>query len=222
MRKRLDKVEIQEPPIEELTKKRSCLKRSCWSGCGCLLLAIILLLGFLKFAGTPRAKKIKKIPESFPIAIPVYDRDSIEEIRFISGSQRNRALEIAAYIPKAILIPIYLGAEEYLPDELSNLFESAGDRTGWDKYVYLLRQPLTSASDIIEVEWRDLSAQPLFVQDFYATELEKEDFTVEVTQEEEDHRQITFRSDDIHGTLLLEDDPEESGTDQAILRVRLP
>ena len=71
MRKNIDNIEIKEPPIRELKKNRSCLKRSCTTGC---LLLLILLIGFwvfVRFAATPRERELKDIPDIVPPDIPV-------------------------------------------------------------------------------------------------------------------------------------------------------
>lgn len=93
MRRKREPIEIQEPPLEEIKKKRSCVKRSCTSGCGCFFILLISALFILKFAVEPNIVRLKQTPENFPNIIPMYDADAIHSITFVDGNDRGNALE---------------------------------------------------------------------------------------------------------------------------------
>ncbi|MEK7625480.1 MAG: hypothetical protein AAB467_03985, partial [Patescibacteria group bacterium] len=95
----IDDIEIVEPPVGELSKQRNSLKKTCLTGCGCVifLVAVILVLIRLFIGSGPTT--IKVLPNNFPDGIPVYEKDSIEAITSISGTYKNRSMEIAAFFP---------------------------------------------------------------------------------------------------------------------------
>lgn len=222
MRRDIDNVEIKEPPLQEFKKKRSCLKRSCAGSCGCAVLAVIVLLILLKFVAVPRPKELSDVPPHFPPSVPVYDEEAIETITLVSGRQKNRALEIAAYVPKIVLVPLYLGFENYLPEETRSAFAKARDKHGWQKFISLLREPITDQRDTVTIEWENLSAEPSFVQEFYDTELKKSGFDVQISAITESTRQMIITKDSITGVLIVEDNANKSGTDTLTLTLSFP
>jgi len=223
MRKEIDNVEIQEPPIQELKKNRSCLRQSCITSCGCFSVFLVIFFLILHFTSPPRPKELKSIPGNFPDSVPIYDKENLEKITFISGQEKNQKLEWLAYIPKAILIPVYLATQNYLPDE----FQSANNRINeknnwWQNYTSLVQKPITKQKDTFELEWRDLTADPDFVEEYYRTEFGKNNFDVTVTTENKTIRQLTFKLDKIEGVLFIKDQNNKDGTDQTVLTVTVP
>ena len=88
VRRNLDDIEIVEPPLGELTKTHSH-KRACFTGCGCIVFLIITIIIGLKIYIGPGPQTLQKVPTNFPTDIPIYDRNNIEEITFISGQYKN-------------------------------------------------------------------------------------------------------------------------------------
>ena len=220
MRRNIDNVEIKEPPIQELNKNRSCLKRSCFTGCIGLLIIIVLFWVVLRYAATPRAKQLKEVPEIVPESIHIYDEDSIAKISLVSSKQQNKAIELVAVIPKLLIAPFYLSAEEYLPDDIRSAFDGVEEKSGWEKFKHLVRNPLFEQGDIVTIEWEELAAEPSFVMSFYEKELEKEDYSVRAPKTElYDLEELTFSKDNIKGTLSITDNPDERGTDAATLTI---
>jgi hypothetical protein len=223
MRKEIDNIEIQEPPIQELKKNRSCLRQSCVTGCGCFTVGIVIFFIVLHFTAAPRPKELKNLPENFPITIPVYDQENVEKMTFTSGQEKNRNLEWLTYVPKAILIPIYLVTQDYLPEEFRSPNKVADQtESWWQTYWRLVKRPITKQKDTFEIEWRNLPADPQFVQDYYTTELKKNNYEVIVATENQTIRQLTFSQNDIEGVMYIKDDNKTTGTDQAILTVTVP
>lgn len=221
MREEINNIEIKEPPIQKLNKERSCLKKSCTTGCGCIVLIVIISLLILKFIAVPRPKELKSIPSYFPEIIPLYDEQDIEKITYTSGKQKNKILELTAYLPKIILVPIYLSINEYLPPEIKSDLEDMKDKTGWEKFVYLMQRPITDKKDIIEIEWKKLSADPEFIYEYYQTELKKQKFDTDIISQTKSTKQMSFIKYDIHGVLYINDDPDKKGTDLTILTISM-
>ncbi|MEK7084793.1 MAG: hypothetical protein AAB932_06165 [Patescibacteria group bacterium] len=98
--KPIEKIEIQDPPLEELKKKRSCLRRGCFTGCGCIVFLLIGIALLFKFVIIPRPVELASVPPSFPEAIPLYDRGNISRIEFLSGEKEQRLLQLAAFIAR--------------------------------------------------------------------------------------------------------------------------
>ncbi len=222
MRREIDKIEIKEPPIEELNKKRSCLKRSCLTGCGCFALIVILSLVLLRFAIGPRTQEIKDLPDTFTTFIPIYDTDSVESIKLTSGKERGKRIEIAAYFPKAILSPFIIYFDKnctYIP--LSDQ-KNCNDLTTWQKFSSFITDPITDKRDVYIIEWTELSATQDFIIEYYQTELRKKEFNIGLLSEHDKIKQFTFSNDTIDGLLYTMDDQTTKNTDFISLTINIP
>ena len=106
MPRNLDSIEIVEPPIGELSKKRNGFFRTCLTSV--IIIIVLLAIGILaiRMSLGPGPKILSKLPDNFPADVPVYDRENIEVITFISGRYKNRGMEIAAFFPKIFLLRI--------------------------------------------------------------------------------------------------------------------
>lgn len=210
----ISNVQVVEPPLEELTKKKSGFKRGCLTGCGCVIIFIIGLIIFLRVATGPGPQTLKTVPASWPADIPVYDKDNIELITFVSGKYKNRSLEIAAFFPKIILSPLLLSTE--------------GNATTTDRslsnFWKIITTPVGDHRDTVQVEWRNLDAEPSFVISYYKKELIKKKFNIDVESEGQGVKQFSFsRADGVSGSLYTQgDEANRPGTDYAILTVNLP
>ena len=211
----IDNVKIIEPPIEEITKKRSGFKKTCFTGCGCLVFFLILVIVGIRVSMGPGPKTIKELPENFPKEIPVYDQDNVEKIIFISGKYKNRGIEIAAFFPKIILSPLLL--------TLDNQDTSTG-KQGYLKDVWkVVSTPVGDSRDTVRIEWGHIDASPNFIINYYKTELKKINFTIEVESEGGGIKQFSFKRDDgISGSFYTENkDEETTGTNIVILTLNL-
>lgn len=214
VRRNLDNIEIIEPPLNELTKKHS-YKRTCFAGCGCLVLVIIAAAIGLRLYIGAGPTVVKTLPTNFPADIPVYDKDAIENITFISGKYKNRGIEIAAFFPKIILSPLLVKMEQR---------EAATTTSGWKGLWQVITAPVGDHRDTIQINWSNLDAEPSFVISYYRKELTKKNFKIEVESEGKDVRQFSFsREDGTSGSLYVQgDETVRPGTDYAILTVNLP
>lgn len=224
MNRNVDNVEIKEPPIQELNNNRSCLRRSCMTGCLFLFLLIFVFLFVVKFAATPRVRKLKNIPDIVPESVPIYDESNIESISYIAARERTRTVELAAVVPKAILLPILVNTEQYLPQEVKQLLGDTGDAQGLDRYIQLIQKPIFPSTDLIEVTWIELTAQPDFLKEFYEKELQRAGFTVVQIVSDKAVEEIRFTDDsgNITGVFYTEDKtPDNRGTDKAVLNIEI-
>lgn len=219
----IDNVEIVEPPIGELTKQRSGFKRACFTGCGCVVLLIILaIIGIRLFMG-PGPQTVKNVPGNFPADIPVYDKDNIDSITVISGKYKNRGIEIAAFFPKVILSPLLISLNKDNNDSASTT--AFAREAGTLKNLWkVITAPVGDNRDTVQIEWKSLNAEPGFVISYYKKELTKNGFQIDVESSGRGTKQFSFsRADGINGSLLAEGDAEKRpGTDYAILTVNLP
>jgi len=227
MRKTFENVEIQEPPLQEMSKKRSCLRRSCVSGCGCIVLFLVSVMVLLKFATNPRPKELKNVPENFPESVTIYDATNIQKISIISGKKRGRSIEIAAYIPKIILSPLILALNLNVPSNQTTSVEEdfvKDQKTTRDNFYRFINTPVTDHRDTIKIEWSRLPAEPNFLQEFYEKELKKNGYTVESTTDTQTKKQSHFYSDTspVDGVIYIEDNSETPGTDYLSLSVNTP
>lgn len=207
----LDKVEIVEPPIGELSKNKSSFRHTCFTSCVTIILFFIIMVASLRlFIGTG-PKEIKSPPPGFPNDIPLYAKDNIERINFIPGNYKKRSLEIAALFPKIILSPVLLRLNQATP--------SSGAPGLWD----LVAAPVSDDRDTVIVEWRNLDAEPTFVIAHYKKELSKKGYVVENEPTlDATSKKLTFIKPQtlVSGTLTAFGDEEKKpGTDYAILSI---
>ncbi len=218
MRRNINNVEIVEPPIGELTKKYSAfsaIKRACLTGCGCLVLVIIGIIIFIRLALGSGPETLKAVPSNFPSDIPIYDRDSIEQITFISGKYKNRGIEIAAFFPKLILSPLLATMNKGNQDD-----PSVDKITSVKNLWQTISTPVSDHRDTVQIEWRKLDADPFFIIGYYKTELQKSGYDIEVESEGNNVQQFSFSKKEVSGSMYVQGPPGQ-GSEYALLTVNL-
>lgn len=222
----IDNVKVVEPPLGEFSKQHSSLKRTCITGCGCIALFIIGGIIALKLAVGPGPKTLKTVPEDFPKNIPVYDKDTIEQITFISGKYKNRGMEIAAFFPKIILSPLLLtlnkdGSDLPAASPSSTIIEKQA--RSLQRVWKLITTPVGDHRDTVQVEWKNMDAEPRFVISYYRNELRKAGYKIDAESEGAGVRQFSFSAlDETTGSLYVKSNEEDHpGTDYAALTVNL-
>jgi len=217
MRRIIDNIQIKDPPIQELGKKKSCLRRSCSVGCGGVVIFIIASLIILKLSASPRQKELKALPPHFPAAVPVYDIGNSDRIAFTYGKEKGRWVEIVAYAPKLVVAPIVIIVNEKLfPSTTPN------NENRFSRFTRLLKEPVTDHRDTVQIEWTELAAEPRFVYNYYKNELEKSGFSIKPSQNNDSVKQFSFQKDLIEGAVFIEDATENDGTDYVSLIVNFP
>lgn len=211
MRRNLDNIEIVEPPIEELTKKRSW-KGACFTSCALLFFLIIGVGVGIKFYVGPGPQTLKTVPPNFPGDILVYDKDNIETITYISARYKERGLGIATILPKLVLAPVFYNSNNTTKGtNLKNLWNAVSTPTGDDK-------------DSVQIEWKNVEADPDFIISYYKKELRKKNFKVEVQSQGDNVQQFSFiREDGISGSVYAStSNDKKSATDYLMLTVNIP
>ncbi len=215
MAREVEHIEIQGPPIDEIQKRSSCLKQ----GCTTLLFLMCITLGVLilgiNVLVKPHTKKSHDVPVDFPSHVPLYDKENADTITSVSGKQRKQAIDLLAFVPKAILSPL-IGAIE----NAENITGTESPRL-WESFIQSIGDPSPTYRNMVTVEWSDLQANPKFLQTYYQSTLEDAGF-----KKSEESRTYSQRFvDDTHVTVILEildDTDTQNGTAYAILRVYYP
>lgn len=225
MRRPIDNIEIKDPPLEELTRKHSCLKRTCLT---CLTFLLTLIGGsflILKFTLGEPTTKLKTLPREFTLAIPIYDADNIEQINFTSGDERSRGVEAVAFVPKLIVAPILLTFDKknrfvrrYQPELATELNKK---HTRGERFWLFMRQPIGDHRDLIKIDWLELTADRSYIVEYYMSELKKKNFLVAERSASTEITQFTFAKDNIDGVLYIKDTPEKRTTDVVTLTVTM-
>lgn len=217
----IESVEIVEPPIGELTRTRSSFKRTCFTGCLFIVLFVISLVVGARLLIGAGPETVKSVPENFPQAIPVYDKDAIEAITFISGKYKYRSTEIAAFFPKVILSPLLVRIHD---SEFSTGTSTSRAKLSLDSVWQIVRTPVSELKDTVQIEWRDINAEPSFVYSYYKKELTKNGYKIEDEVRERARQHFLFNhKTGVTGFLVVEGDEEaKPGTDYAVLTVNIP
>ncbi len=210
MRRNIEDIEIQDPPLEELKKKSSCVKSTCFTGFGCVAVFIIGSLILLKFSEWPKTTELKTVPENFPESIPIYSKDDIDLVKFTSGAEQSRARQLVALAPKVLLYPL-LSEKRSLPQIFN-----------WQNFREYLKRPATDHRDQTIIEWRDLAAEPKFIERYYQSELKKNGYTVTNTSKQENNFEFIFNHEATEGIFSIADDPNKKGTDYLIITIKTP
>lgn len=217
-RNTIDNVEIVEPPIGELTKKHSSLRGACLTGCGTLVvLGIGLIVAFKLFVGTGPTT-IKTVPANFPGGIPLYDKDNIDKITFISGQYKNRSLEVAALFPKVILSSLIINTQS---DEKKSSAKTPANDSFTGRLWELVTTPVGDSRDTVQIEWRGMDADPFFVASYYKKELRKQDYLISEENAIENSYQFSFtRATTVGGVFkVMGNSGNKPGTSFAVLTV---
>ncbi|MDO8626038.1 MAG: hypothetical protein Q7K39_01090 [Candidatus Magasanikbacteria bacterium] len=215
----LDKIEIVEPPIQELTTKPSVWKRAALLGCGGLLLVLIILFVSIKIALGPGPETLRAVPASFPSNIPIYDKENIETITYIPGRYKNRAVEIAALFPKIILAPLFISLDDNAVVNTTTVKTNSGFSA--KKLWRVIATPVSNAHDTVQIEWHRSSAGPKFVYSYYQSELKKKKFTIESETHSPGFRQFSFKNATVSGFFAVRGESEETGADYMVLTVNI-
>jgi len=216
MRRSIDNIEIKEPPITELNKKKSCLRKSCTTGCGCLIIFLIGFVFLLQFLTTTRTKELKAVPEHVLVHVPLYDGDAIEKIHFTSGKKRSETAKRLGFIPKLVASPILI--------TIKKSHNTTSTHSIIDTIQSYLDTPIRDGRDEIVIEWRQLPAKSGFINTYYQNELKKKNFDLTIASSTDTLKQFTFKKDDenIDGVVYIEDNLQTSETDYVLLSIYLP
>lgn len=210
-------VEIVEPPIHELNKKSSGLRRSCFVGCSFIFLIIIGLLIGLKFYLGSGPSSVTVIPLNFPLEdIPIYNKDKITDMTFIPGEYKSRRVELAAIFPKVVLLPFLFDAE----NEVLQTKENSGFKNLFQTIV----TPISDKKDNFKIEWSDVDNNFNTFVNYYRKDLENHGFIVDAYAESNEYRKIDFsRPDGYNGTIYAENkDGQKNKTTYAFLMLNMP
>jgi hypothetical protein len=199
---------IQAPPIQELKKKQSCLKRSCFSSCGCLAIVFLLFFGFVQLLSRPKPTIHTEVPETIASFFPIYDRDAITSITVLTSKQQGRLLQFATVIPKVILSPILL-----LSDQYTQRTSTTTPRLTYDDIITLSQEQIHTYPDIVTITWEELPADPTFIFEYYQTELRKKNIAFTIGTSKPQLYTLHFEFSSGRGVLTIKDRPTSTGTD---------
>ena len=211
MRRNLDNIEIVEPPIEELTKKRSW-KGACFTSCAFLLILIAGVAVGIKIYVGPGPQTLKTVPANFPADILIYDKNNIETITYISARYKERGLGIATLLPKLVLAPVFYNSQNNDSDSaLKNIWNVVSTQNSESK-------------DSVQIEWKDVDTDPDFIISYYKKELRKKNFKMEVQSQGENVQQFSFtREDGVSGSVYASNSADKkSSTEYLMLTVNIP
>lgn len=224
----IDQIEIKEPPIEQLKKSNSCARRSCTTGLGCIFIFLIASLLLFRYVFIPKVNELKQVPDNFPKNIPIYDKDSLYRITEISSKEQNKFLETLAYVPKLILSPLIIIADQYRQEQVAENLDDmekinslrSRQSISWDDFTKIVNRPVTGQGDIVQVEWTDMPAGPYFVSKYYQNELTKSGYTISNISNN-NNQQFNFSQGNIKGSFFIKDDINKMGTDYVALTVNI-
>lgn len=222
MRADIDEVEIKDPPLEELTGRGNCLRKSCGTCSGLLLTLLIGSFLTLYFTAPPQGKTLKQIPPEYQ-EIPLYDTENLETITFTEARERHKRVEQIAFIPKLILSPLLIQADKHhwilrqIRPAAAEAIESK--QTFWDKLMIVLREPVSEPRDLLNLEWLNLNADPAFIAEFYSKALVRSGFAVSKSTVGPETHQFTFTKPGLDGVVHIANQPDTPATDRVTIEI---
>ncbi len=215
MQQNTDEVEIQGPPIDEIQKRSSCLKQGCISSLFFVLGCLLFLIVIIQFLVKPNTKQLDDLPRSFPTEVELYDEDNLDNITYTPGDERAEAVELLAFVPKAVLSPLIMALEN------ADIAAGANTENLWESFIRILGTPVADHRNLIAIEWSELQANEQFIHSFYKTTLEDKGFVE--TPDAHSHQSRFVHTEGLTVILQLNDDGNtKNGTDYAILKVYYP
>lgn len=215
----IDKVEIVEPPLGELSKKTYTWRRSCFTSIFSIILFIGLLFGLARIYLGSGPKVLTSLPGNFPGEVPVYDQDNVQRITYIPGRYKEHGLALTAFIPKIFISPTFYNLDGATAQNGFAAQEYQAAKGLWD----LLAKPETENLDTVRVEWNHLDAEPQFVASYYINQLKNAGYTGTQEINTAGEKQFSFVRGktrvNIYARGAVADHP---GTDYAILTVHVP
>jgi hypothetical protein len=210
-----DSVQIQDPPLEAIEKKHSCVRRSCVTSCGCFLFVIIGAAALVIWNTKPTIKTFKSPPPVVPADLPLYDPDSIETITYTAGKPRRPIVDGAVIGAKTILAPLVYVRDQYIKKYISsgNSDATVSTSTFRDAVVEYITSPAAPITDVVEIIWHDSSATPNYIMNYYTKELKKYHYTITEKTGSNDDQALFFTRDNIKGVLEIKNDPATPATD---------
>lgn len=211
-------VVIEEPAIQKLSHKTSCLKKTCFNACGCLVLVLIGSFIFLRMIASPNEQNLKTIPETLKTQIPLYDTESLQKITFAAGKEKQNKIGLLVFLPKLIISPFVV----HFPEKFLATESFSNTSTKKEILYTFMRAPITEAKDSYTLEWENLTAEPDFIYNFYKDEMEKKKFTTQYDQSTEDLHQLLFSSTSSMAAVRIEDKKNiKNGTDRVIMNISI-
>lgn len=212
----IENVEIQEPPLQEIKKNRSCVKHACFTGCGCIVIFLIALILFVKYIVISSPKEIKSLPANFPSEIPLYDMDSVTKMTFLSGAKKARTVKVISFVPRLLASRFVEKMQPAATSSTSAIFDNQED---WQQFLDQIKNPTVDKRDTVEIEWIALPAEQNFIIEYYEKGLEKNAYTTRLARLSTSTRQLYFEKETIDGTLFVSDSAETKETDYILLTV---
>ena len=215
-------VVVQEPPLQELRKQRSCVKRACITSSGCLIFFVIFFFIFIRFFVLSYPKTLPVVPTTVSQNIPMYHQGDTDSIRFVSGKKKANMLDKIAFVPKIVISPILFGHELYTRRKQYTEPLATSQREAWKNLLVAIETSVVDSRDTYKLTWKDEKATPEFIFGFYETTLKEKGFYISEKHITRDKSTLTFQNKKTIGTLTIIDRPQQKGTDQIILTIITP
>lgn len=212
----VDTVEIQEPPIESINKKHSCVRRSCVTGCGCLLFLVLGAAALVIWSSKPNIETYQRPPEIIPADLPLYDSDNINTIVYTAGRKPQPLLDGAVIGAKIIMSPALYAWQKFAPESLlpaERRNPDIADVPWQDAFYDIITSRPAPITDQVVIEWQGLPATVSFITDYYTKELKKKRFTITESVGNDTNRTILFSRYPVQGRIEITNNADTPGTD---------
>ena len=206
-------VEIQEPPLQSLKKRRSCLRSSCMFLVILLFITVIATAVAVITVNRPRVNELSNIPESIQEKLPFYDEKNIERITITTIGPRHTTLRL-------------LALPWYAMREIVSTFSTKDTSLGLKETFSHVSKKLLEEQDSVEIQitWEELPATGKFIASYYEKELRKRGFIVNIVPPltgNAEKMTILFEDAALGGTIQIMDTAEKKGAESIILTTQL-
>lgn len=189
---------IQEPVLSE---KRSCLKGGCFSSCGCLFMIGLLLLLTLRITWGPRTVHLSTIPESFPAQDFLLPESQPQRVTLTKATDVSRTIATATALFRLLYQPAH---DAYLTyEQTRNVFSGATSFISRVRLIFITPGD-EHAHDQFAITWQNIPQDITVIKDYYFEKFSSHDMTVIEKFNNANTLELTFFSEVMRGTLLVE------------------
>jgi hypothetical protein len=152
---------------------------------------------------------IHELPETIKQSIPLYDPSQIFSIYYNAGQERQKRTELLTFFSKTYCFPLLLFTFHTNSETKDH---TAAHLPKKQIFYGFMRTPIGEQKDIYTITWKNLTAEPRFIVEYYKTEMENKDFKLEYDQKNGSLRQMLYSNSSTLVNVIIDGNDEVTVT----------